>query len=84
MTIATVEEIKLDQEMAVNPVLSKTAKMFKNFYEKNFDKVEASRARNKYYHQLKDNTLINRLPHGLRVLEIGCWSGDLLKRLNPS
>lgn len=84
MLLSLAQKIKSDQPKPADSTSSETAEMFKNFYEKNFDRVEASRTKNKYYHQLKDNTLINRLPHGLRILEIGCWSGDLLKRLNPS
>ncbi|MBI2996310.1 MAG: glycosyltransferase [Candidatus Melainabacteria bacterium] len=65
-------------------VLSTTAEKFKDFYETNFARVRASMTRNKYYYSLKESALVERIPKGLKILEIGCWTGDLLNKLNPS
>ncbi len=64
--------------------LSKTAAKFAEYYNSNFDKVENGRKIYQYYHFLKDENIIKRIPEGQRILEIGCWTGDLLAKLKPS
>ncbi len=63
---------------------SKTAGLFENFYEENFNPVRLSMKKNKFYHDLKEKALINKIPKGQKVLEIGCWTGDLISKLKPS
>lgn len=57
---------------------------FRSFYEHNFDKVQRSIKKNKYFYELKDKDLISKIPPGKRILDIGCWAGDLLNKLKPS
>lgn len=57
---------------------------FKEFYENNFEKVLKSFQTNRYFHNIKEEILINKIPKGIKVLDIGCGTGDLLKKLNPS
>ncbi len=64
--------------------LSKTADVFKSFYEANFDQVIKSIERNKYYYDLVHKHLINRIPKNLKILDIGFGTGDLLDKLKPS
>src|SRR3989338_8589513 len=63
---------------------SETAELFKSFYERCFNRVKASMNKNRFYHSLKERALINKIPKGLKVLEIGCWTGDLISKLEPS
>ena len=84
MITTILEEIKTYSERALNQVVSNTAKVFKNFYEENFNRVCLSMKKNKFYYDLKEKSLINKIPKELKVLEIGCWTGDLISKLEPS
>ncbi len=84
MTITFSLEVKENKRDLGNQISSKVAYLFKNFYEENFDKVLLSMGKNAFYHDFKNKALINKIPKGLKVLEIGCWTGDLLTRLEPS
>lgn len=56
----------------------------RQFYEDNFDAIEGSRGRHKYYYQSLSRSLASRIPPGQRILDIGCGTGDLLASLRPS
>jgi SAM-dependent methyltransferase len=63
-----------------DPLLSEV----RRFYEANHEAVEASRRRHSYYYSYLTRILCARVPAGLRVLDLGCGSGDLLAALAPA
>ena len=54
------------------------------FYESHHDGIEASRRRHHYFYDYLTRIFRVRVPEGLRVLDLGCGSGDLLAALRPS
>lgn len=54
------------------------------FYESQHDDIERSRQRHSYYYESLRRIVRVRVPEGLRVLDLGCGSGDLLTALKPS
>jgi SAM-dependent methyltransferase len=56
----------------------------RQFYESNHEGIERSRLRHRYFYRYLERILRVRVPAGLRVLDLGCGSGDLLAALQPS
>ena len=56
----------------------------RRFYETHHEGIERSRRRHRYYYDYLTRILRVRVPEGLRVLDLGCGSGDLLAALRPS
>jgi SAM-dependent methyltransferase len=54
------------------------------FYESHHAGIEASRTRHHYFYDYLTRIFRVRVPEGLRVLDLGCGSGDLLAALRPS
>ena len=54
------------------------------FYESHHDGIERSHRRHRYFYEYLGRILRVRVPAGLRVLDLGCGSGDLLASLRPS
>ena len=55
-----------------------------DYYDNNFELVKNNRKKNKYYYKLKERFFLNKIKSKQKILEIGCWTGDLLDKLNPS
>jgi SAM-dependent methyltransferase len=56
----------------------------RRFYDDHHDGIERSHRRHAYYYAYLRRILRVRVPTGLRVLDLGCGSGDLLAALEPS
>ena len=54
------------------------------FYESHHEGIERSHRRHRYFYEYLRRILRVRVPPGLRVLDLGCGSGDLLAALQPS
>src|SRR5512140_1421311 len=54
------------------------------FYESHHEGIERSHRRHRYFYEYLRRILRVRVPAGLRVLDLGCGSGDLLAALSPS
>ena len=70
----------LDTGSAVDPILDEV----RRFYESHHEGIERSRRRHRYFYGYLERILRVRVPEGLRVLDLGCGSGDLLAGLKPS
>lgn len=55
-----------------------------NFYRKTAAKREKWNHRNRFYHRSLEKYFSFIIPHGKRVLELGCGSGDLLNAVQPA
>ena len=67
-------------EPATDPILDEV----RRFYEGHHADIEKSRRRHGYYYRYLERVLRVRIPEGLRVLDLGCGTGDLLAALKPS
>jgi len=56
----------------------------RRFYDGHHVGIERSRRRHRYFYDYLTRILRVRVPAGLRVLDLGCGSGDLLAALEPS
>jgi SAM-dependent methyltransferase len=65
---------------ADDPILDEV----RQFYESHHEGLERSHRRHRYYYDYLTRILRVRVPEGLRVLDVGCGSGDLLSALKPS
>jgi len=54
------------------------------FYDQHHDRLERARRARRYFYGYLERVLRARVPPGLRVLDVGCGSGDLLASLRPS
>jgi SAM-dependent methyltransferase len=54
------------------------------FYDERHERLERIRRRHRYFFEYLARIIKTRVSSGLRVLEIGCGSGDLLAALEPS
>lgn len=54
------------------------------FYDRHHDRLERARRARRYFYGYLERVLRARVPPGLRVLDVGCGSGDLLASLRPS
>jgi len=69
-----------DEPAAGDPILDEV----RRFYETHHQGIERSRRRHRYFYDYLTRVLRVRVPPGLRVLDLGCGSGDLLAPLQPS
>jgi len=69
-----------EEPAAGDPILDEV----RRFYETHHDGVVRSRQRHRYFYDYLTRVLRVRVPPGLRVLDLGCGSGDLLAALQPS
>jgi len=70
----------LEHGFAPDPILEEV----RLFYESHHAGIEASRRRHRYFYDYLTRIFRVRVPEGLRVLDLGCGSGDLLAALRPS
>jgi SAM-dependent methyltransferase len=56
----------------------------RTFYEEHQEGLQRSRRRHRYFYDYMTRILRVRVPEGLRVLDLGCGSGNLLAALKPS
>ncbi len=69
-----------DPSASSDPILDEV----RRFYESHHEGIERSHRRHRYYYQYLERILRVRVPEGVRVLDLGCGSGDLLAALKPS
>jgi SAM-dependent methyltransferase len=69
-----------DQRAAADPILEEV----RRFYEEHHAGIEASRRRHRYFYGYLTRILRVRVPEAMRVLDLGCGSGDLLAALKPA
>jgi SAM-dependent methyltransferase len=63
-----------------DPILEKV----RTFYEEHHDSIEKARRFHRYFYGYLTRVIKARTPEGLKVLDIGCGSGQLLADLKPS
>ncbi len=56
----------------------------RRFYDENHEGLERSRLARRYFYSYLTRVLQVRIPPGLRILDVGCGSGQLLSALQPS
>ncbi len=67
-------------DSGADPILAEV----QSFYESHHPGIERSHRRHRYFYKYLSRILRVRVPRGLRVLDLGCGSGDLLAELEPS
>lgn len=65
---------------ATDPILDEV----RRFYDDHHDRIERARHARRYFYGYLERILKVRVPPGLRVLDVGCGSGHLLRALEPS
>src|SRR5574340_291533 len=64
---------------ATDPILAEVQR----FYESHHAGIERSRLRHRYFYRYLERIFRLRVPEGLRALDLGCGTGDLLASLRP-
>ncbi len=76
--------LKQSDAAAARPLSSQRKRDLLDHYETNVDELDRWREFNAAYHDDDRNYMKFLIPKGVRVLDLGCGTGDLLADLEPA